>query len=191
MVSNPTAQSRVTHNNSMQPQDRSKLLKAAARFDSDSSGSGSDSDSDSPRIRKHSSRDKKHSGKKRKKSSKHSKKDGKRQKKRSDHEKIAELERRAAAMGAGAAAAAAGSMLPARLGFGQHGYSSSATASGDAVTLDTSGDANNALYESLYSGDVPRYSRMDPLDLVRVSRRLGGQQLLAGDTSLGNAAADR
>lgn len=167
-------------------------MKAAARFDSDSSGSGSDSESDSPRIRKHSSRDKKHFGKKRKKSSKHGKKDGKRQKKRSDHEKIAELERRAAAMGAGAAAAAAaGSMLPARLGFGQRGYSSSATASGDAVTLDTSGDANNALYESLYSGDVPRYSRMDPLDLVRVSRRLGGQELLAGDTSLGNAAADR
>lgn len=166
-------------------------MQAAARFDSDSSGSGSDSDSD--RVRKHSSsRDRKHSGKKRKKSSKHSKKDGKRQKKRSDHEKIAELERRAAAMGAAPAAAAAGSMLPARLGFGQRGgYSSSAAASGDAVRLDTSGDANNALYESLYSGDVPRYSRMDQLDLVRVSRRLGGQQLLAGDTSLGNAAADR
>jgi hypothetical protein len=180
-----------------QQTDRSKLLQAAARFDSDSSGSGSGSDSDSPsRARKHSSKDsRKHSGKKRKKSSskKHSKRDhSKRQKKRSDHEKIAELERRAAAMGAGAAAAAGGSRLPARLGFGQRGYgSSSAAASGDAVILDTSGDANNALYESLYSGDVPRYSRMDPLDLVRVSRRLGAQQLLAGDSSLGNAAADR
>lgn len=165
--------------------DRDKLLQAASRFDSQSSGSDSESDSDSNcRRSRHKSEHKKHSKKRKSKhsSSKKSHKSHKRAK-RSDHEKIAELEQRAAAMGAS-------NVLPGmgRMGFGR--YISTLTAmSGDSVTLDTSGDANNALYESLYGGDVPRYNRMDPLDLVRVSRRLGVQQ--AGDTNLGNAAADR
>lgn len=55
--------------------------------------------------------------------------------------------------------------------------------------LDTSGDANNTLYETLYGGDVPRYNRLDPLDLVRVNRRLGRQ--MAGDAEVGNTTADR
>jgi hypothetical protein len=165
--------------------DRERLLKAAARFDSQGSGSdsASDSDSGSRGARKKSEHSSKHSKKRKSKhSSKNSHKSHKRHK-RSDHEKIAELEKRAAAMGAG-------SMVPSmgRMGFGR--YSGTATAaSGDAVTLDTSGDANNALYESLYGGDLPRYNRMDPLDLVRVSRRLGGQ--LQGDADVGNTTADR
>jgi hypothetical protein len=164
---------------------RDKLLQAAARFDSQSSGSGSDSDSGSNHKRaRHKTEHKKYSSKRKSKhsSSKKSQRSHKRAK-RSDHEKIAELEQRAAAMGASNALPSMG-----RMGFGR--YSSTFTAvSGDSVTLDTSGDANNALYESLYGCDVPRYNRMDPLDLVRVSRRLGVQQL--GDTNLGNAAADR
>lgn len=164
--------------------DRERLLKAAARFDSQSSGSeaASDSDSGSRGARRQPEHSKHSKKRKSKHSSKKSHKTHKRHK-RSDHEKIAELEKRAAAMGAG-------SMLPSmgRMGFGK--YSSTATAaSGDAVTLDTSGDANNALYESLYGGDLPRYNRMDPLDLVRVSRRLGGQ--LQRDADIGNTTADR
>jgi hypothetical protein len=165
--------------------DRDKLLQAASRFDSQSSETDSDSDSGSKHKRSlHKSEHKKHSKKRKSKhsSSKKSQKSHKRAK-RSDHEKIAELEQRAAAMGASNVLSGMG-----RMGFGR--YSSTFTAvSVDSVTLDTSGDANNALYESLYGGDVPRYNRMDPLDLVRVSRRLGVQQ--AGDTNLGNAAADR
>lgn len=181
----------------MQQADKEKLLRAAARFDSDSDSSAAASDTSSSRSqeggrargsRRHKKKEHKHSSSKKRKS-KHSSSKQKSHKrhKRSDHEKIAELERRAAAMGAAA------SMLPgSRLGFGRHtsgATTAAAAASGDAAVLDTSGDANNALYESLYGGDVPRYNRMDPLDLVRVSRRLGAQ--LAADTNTGNATADR
>jgi hypothetical protein len=163
----------------MEQSQKERLLRRAAQFDSDS---GSESNSSSSADRTAARHKQKHSSKKRK-----HKKDSKSHKahkkhKRSDHEKIAELEKRAAAMGTS-------SMLPSsRLGFGRHS-STPAAVTGDAVTLDTRGDANNALYESLYGGDVPRYTRMDPLDLVRVSRRLGGQ--LAVDGSTGNATADR
>lgn len=164
--------------------DRARLLQAAARLDSSSSASDSGSESDHRSSRRKADH-KQHSSKKRKnkQSSKKSHKAHKRHR-RSDHEKIAELEKRAAAMGAAAVLPSMG-----RLGFGRYSSTASAGSSGDSVILDTSGDANNALYESLYSGDVPRYNRMDPLDLVRVSRRLGVQ--LTGDTNLGNAAADR
>lgn len=58
--------------------------------------------------------------------------------------------------------------------------------------LDTSGDANNSLYESLYGGDVPRYNRLDPLDLVRASRKLGGGAAATlRDADVGNMNADR
>lgn len=170
--------------------DRKALLQAAARFDSQSSDSESQSQSgsDTGADRRKAERKKessKHKKRKSKHSSKKSHKSHKRHK-RSDHEKIADLERRAAAMGAG-------SMLPSfqnRLGLGRYSSATAAASTGDAVTLDTEGDANNALYESLYGGDVPRYNRLDPLDLVRVSRRLGGQ-LLAGDADTGNTTADR
>ncbi len=164
----------------MEQSQKERLLRRAAQF----SDSGSESESSDSEGRRARYKEKKHSSKKRKHHKHSSSKAHKAHKrhKRSDHEKIAELEKRAAAMGA------ASMLLPgSRLGFGRH--SSTLPTSGDAVTLDTSGDANNALYESLYGGDVPRYNRMDPLDLVRVSRRLGVQ--LAVDGSTGNATADR
>lgn len=163
----------------MEQSQKERLLRRAAQFDSDS---GSESNSSSSAERTTARHKQKHSSKKRKHKKEAKYRKTHKKHKRSDHEKIAELEKRAAAMGT------ASMLSGSRLGFGRHS-STPAAATGDAVTLDTRGDANNALYESLYGGDVPRYTRMDPLDLVRVSRRIGGQ--LAFDGSTGNATADR
>lgn len=177
--------------------DRAQLLRAAARYDSDSSeGDGGAGHSDSSRSsdeqrRHHRSRSssKKHSHDKKRKKSKHSsskKAHKEKRQKRSDHEKIAELERRAAG------ASGAGSLLPSMHARRYNPLIAAAAAAGntgDAVILDTDGDAQNALYESLYAGTVPRYRRLDPLRLVASTRLAVHQQ--EADASTGNRNADR
>jgi hypothetical protein len=163
---------------------REALLRAAEAF----SSSGSDSDdslqqrrSRSPSRKRHKKEKKaKHSSSKHKHSKKH-----KRSHKRSEHEKIQDFERRAAALGAG-------SMLPrAPAGFVSLSAATAAGA-GDAVVLDTVGDANNSMFESLNASSVPRYSRMDPLNLVSSRAKLTWQaQLQLPDADGGNTRTDR
>lgn len=169
---------------------RLALLRAAEGLLSDESDSGDSSASTRSRSpsRKRSKRSSSSSSKHAKQHAKHSKKPkhGKKAKrtKRSDHEKIQELERQAAALGGlGGRAPLPGARRAAAGRFG-----TAATAS-DAVVLDTVGDANNAMYESLYAGSVPRYTRLDPLQLVASSSGAWAAQLRDGDT--GAVRADR
>eukprot|EP00775_Hariotina_reticulata_P010037 gene10037-10193_t len=157
------------------------LLRAAqGLLSSDSEGSSEDghhrkrSRSRSPQGRLLKQKKAKHS----KKHKKH--KQNKTRLKRSEHDKIQELERRAAALGtasffprppAGLTSAAA--RLP--------------VADGDVVILDTTGDANNAMYEGLYAGTIPRYTRLDPLNLVTSDKH--ARQL--ADSDAGNVWANR
>jgi hypothetical protein len=164
---------------------REALLRAAEAF----SSSGSDSDDSTQRKRSRSPSRKRHKKERKAKHSssskhKHSKKH-KRSHKRSEHEKIQDFERRAAAMGAG-------SMLPrVPAGFASLPASTAAGA-GDAAVLDTVGDANNTMFESLYAGSVPRYSRIDPLNLVSRRAKLTWQaQLQLPDADGGNTRTDR
>lgn len=163
---------------------REALLRAAEAFSSSESDSGNISDrkrSRSPSAKRHKKEKKaKHSSSKQKHHKKH-----KRSHKRSEHEKIQEFERRAAAMGAGG-------MLP-RLPASLAGLSAATAAgAGDAAVLDTVGDANNTMFESLHAGSVPRYSRLDPLNIVSSRARLTWQaQLQLPDTDAGNSRTDR
>jgi hypothetical protein len=163
---------------------REALLRAAEAFsssDGDSECSSQHRRSRSPSAKRHKKEKKaKHSSSKHKHHKKH-----KRSFKRSEHEKIQEFERRAAAMGAG-------SMLP-RLPTGLAGLSAAtAVAAGDVAVLDTVGDANNTMFEALHAGSVPRYSRLDPLNIASSRPRLTWQaQLQLPDTDAGNSRTDR
>jgi hypothetical protein len=163
---------------------RQALLRAAEAF----SSSGSDIDDSSQPRRSRSPSRKRHKKEKKAKHSsskhKHSKKH-KRSHKRSEHEKIQDFERRAAAMGAG-------SMLPCVPAAFASQSTATAAGAGDAAVLDTVGDANNSMFESLYAGSVPRYSRMDPLNLVSSRAKLTWQaQLQLPDADGGNTRTDR
>lgn len=161
---------------------RTALLKAAEGLLSSASDQSSDNESDrsrSPARKRHRSEKRsKHSRKEKKHKEKHRK-----HHKRSEQDKIQELERKAAAIGA--------TSLLSRLPRGLGGLSSaSGAAAGDAVLLDTVGDANNAMFESLYAGSVPRYHRVDPLNLVS-SARYSSETQLQGDRDAGNNRANR
>jgi hypothetical protein len=163
---------------------REALLRAAEAFSSsegDSEHSSQHRGSRSPSAKRHKKEKRaKHSSSKHKHHKKH-----KRSHKRSEHEKIQEFERRAAAMGAS-------SMLP-RLPASLASLSAATAAgAGDVAVLDTVGDANNTMFESLYAGSVPRYNTLDPLNIVSSRARLTWQaQLQLPDTDVGNSRTDR
>lgn len=162
---------------------REALLKAAqgllssSENDESSGGEGLRSSSLS-RKRSRSEKRSKHSKQHKTPKERHGKHN-----KRSEQDKIRELERKAAAIGATSLA----SRVPRTLG---NFSTAPGSAAGDAAVLDTVGDSNNAVFESLYASAVPRYHRVDPLNLV--SARYSWQtQVQQADKDAGNMQANR
>lgn len=165
--------------------DRSALLQAAASVLPSSSEESDDvnsTDVDSNQAQKSRKRDR--SERKRKKHRHRdspSKGSHKRKRHTSDYEKIQHLERQAAVMGAG------------NLGLPRgKGTTPGVVSTEDVLYLDTQGDAHNAMYESLYAGNLPRYSRLDPLSLVQDRRnQYSWQQQQQRDADTGQSKTDR
>jgi hypothetical protein len=160
---------------------REALLRAAqGLLSSDSEGSSEDRH-DRKRSRSRSPQGRLSKQKKAKHSKKHKKhKQHKTRLKRNEHDKIQEMERKAAALGASNLF----SRLPAGLTSAAARFPA---ADSDAVFLDTAGDANNAMYEGLYAGTVPRYTRLDPLNLVTCNKNA----MRLADSDAGNVTANR
>lgn len=162
---------------------RTALLKAAEGLLSSASDQSSDEKGDrsrSPARKRHRSEKRsKHSNKQKRHKEKH-----RRHHKRSEQDKIQEAERKAVAIGA--------TTLLSRLpgGLGSYGTAAGTAAGGDTVLLDTVGDANNAMFESLYAGSVPRYHRVDPLNIVS-SAKYSWETQQQADKDAGNTRANR
>ena len=158
---------------------REALLRATAGVlssSSDESDGPARSRSVSPRHRQ----EHKTKGKKRKKEKHAHKTKHKRHKADDDFEKVRRIEQRA-----GVWNQSSSSLLPVR-------PTAFSAPTNDSAYLDTSGDIKNSMYQSLYAGDIPRYNRLDPLNLVTSRRSLQAQQQqLAENKQTGSLASDR
>jgi hypothetical protein len=163
--------------------DRKALLKAAEGIlssSSEESDGPARSRSTSPRRERHA-HENQPKEKKRKKDKHGHKKKRKRHRADSDYEKIRRIEQQAGVWNQPSSSV----LLPAR-------PTASSQPTKDSAYLDTTGDIKNSMYQSLYAGDIPRYNRLDPLNLVSSNRSLKAQQQqLTEGNQTGSLACDR